>query len=1042
VIWTLAWKEWREQQNILIAMAILGAMFIVGLASALAKPATGLLDEVDAAIVFAAALIAAGIYGLACGSALLAGEAEEGTLVFLDRLAGERGRVFRTKLGTGLGLTLGYAALLAAILALTPNFRTLHLLPTAMVFPVALEALAWGLLASALWRNALGAAGCGVALWLASCAVTALILAGIDAPSMNQDARTVPIFIIRAVLDGGAVLVAYRVFCRPDRERREPRSSALGRLRRWRPVGLPALTWLTFRQAGLAVLILYPLAFIVAMIPPVVGGLVLWPLVMTLFGVWCGVSVFGGEQAAAAGRFLGDQRLPPGRIWLVKNVLWLAIGAGLMVCMYVGVACQDFFRHPMTANSKGLFELDSPLLYSHLRIGNALGLFLSFGFFFGFAVGELASLVTPKTIVAAVVAVFVSLGMVGLWLSPFIGGGVEWWQVLAVPAILLAAVRFTIWAWSGERLLSGKPLAALGVFALLAAGFTAAYFQRRATEVPDIGEPYDVAAFVANLPKGEANRAAELLLQADRDLGEQERKIDAEMGRPVKPLFPAAEKPKEAVKPTETAVGPAAGPAAGAGAGAAAGVSAGSEEPEPSFRHQLYKVPERGWPDGETQLGRWLDRIFEGNWYQEVRDGVALPPGVLVTAENYWDFRRFPHHLVNADYLLGARALQLQARGQLDASWEVLSLGLAISRHYRTHAFLHGYMAGSRMEAGILLAMDQWGPKLSGNAAVLRKALAGLQQHEANTPPIADAVKMDYLWLRRAVDDPAVWLAHDQRIMHAPQLEVESYVAAACLQLPWERARLGRAVRFYSAGLLRTATTDFPHVREATTAESYGGSDYWLFANNFWLSPITGSGTETEVRRLSHVVKNSMLREILRGMSWFTMTPAFVCQLRATELKLALWLFQMEEKRPANSLDELVPKYLKSLPIDPFSGSSFHYRLANPVNSPDQLVLMYLNPMPGGNAFGSSTFLPYSYHWRQSEGAFIYYDRNVPANERQGVQRYVPVGTGVLWSVGIDGIDNGGIVQGGWRTRFDTQIWKEERSDWIFLVPQLQLTNP
>src|SRR5262249_4048953 len=162
----------------------------------------------------------------------------------------------------------------------------------------------------------------------------------------------------------GAIVVAYRVFCRPDRERRAGQTSALGRLLRWLPAGWPALTWLTFRQAGVSMLILFPLAFFVAMIPPAVGGLALLPLVMALFGVWCGVSVFGGEQAASAGRFLGDQRLPLGRIWLVKNVLWLAIGAGLMCFMLAGAICQDFFRHPVTANPKSLFEIDSPLLYS------------------------------------------------------------------------------------------------------------------------------------------------------------------------------------------------------------------------------------------------------------------------------------------------------------------------------------------------------------------------------------------------------------------------------------------------------------------------------------------------------------------------------------------------------------------------------------------------------------------------------------------------------------------------------------------------------
>jgi hypothetical protein len=438
-----------------------------------------------------------------------------------------------------------------------------------------------------------------------------------------------------------------------------------------------------------------------------------------------------------------------------------------------------------------------------------------------------------------------------------------------------------------------------------------------------------------------------------------------------------------------------------------------------------------------------LDHIFEGNWYQEARDAVALEPGVIVRPENYWDNRRFPYHLVNSGSLLTVRSLQLQARGQLEASWEVLSLGLALSRHYRAHAFPYGYLWGSRLEVSILAGIDRWAQKLNGNAAALRKALAELQQHEANIPPIADAVKMEQIGIGRAVKDPSLWIERHRYANEMPNAEVELYLTAAVLHLPWEQMRLDRVVRFYFAGLLRTATTDFPNSREAALAMVHSAGEYhlthrWLFAEYFWQSPLNGTDAETEVRRLKHAINNSMLRSIMMGMPWFTLTPESTCQLRATKLTLALWLFQLEERRPASSLDELVPKYLQSLPIDPFSGTSFHYRLVKLTNAPHELAFIYLNALPGGDPFGSSTALHYYYDWITSPGTYILDHSTIP-NGPPLVRKHVPPGTGILWSVGIDGNDDGGTKQSVLGMRIDPHAWEQEKADWIFLVPPLEL---
>ncbi len=48
----------------------------------------------------------------------------------------------------------------------------------------------------------------------------------------------------------------------------------------------------------------------------------------------------------------------------------------------------------------------------------------------------------------------------------------------------------------------------------------------------------------------------------------------------------------------------------------------------------------------------------------------------------------------------------------------------------------------------------------------------------------------------------------------------------------------------------------------------------------------------------------------------------------AARLAMALALYERSERKPAAKLDDLVPRYLPSLPIDPYSGEPFHYRIS------------------------------------------------------------------------------------------------------------------
>ena len=109
----------------------------------------------------------------------------------------------------------------------------------------------------------------------------------------------------------------------------------------------------------------------------------------------------------------------------------------------------------------------------------------------------------------------------------------------------------------------------------------------------------------------------------------------------------------------------------------------------------------------------------------------------------------------------------------------------------------------------------------------------------------------------------------------------------------------------------------------------------------------------------------------LETLGWDDLRPDLKeftrCRSAATRLALALRLYQADHGRPAGNLDELVPQYLPKLPDDPFApGQTFHYRA--------------------------------------SKGENIVWPPDAPGAPPRA-------GDGVLWSVGPDGNDDGGVRQ-------------------------------
>lgn len=885
MIRTLAWKQYREQRAAWLLMAGLAVVTVLG-------GLWGILHlRLHAASWFVLglpALLIAAAYGVVCAALLVAGDLEAGTLAFLEALGRRRSDLWRTKFWTGIGLTAALASLIAIGLAalgvaniwnpldvLRPWYRPgsalmdrwLNGVLLPLVFTtVALEAFAWAMLLSALCRNVLTAIALStlptLAVWtavlLTAHSIQSGILAGIG---------------IQLAPAGLALVTSWWLFTRQDAER-----AATG-------VAVPAwmaVLWLTVRQGWQTMLALLGAAAVLGIVAAWPGWLVA-PLGTLTLGVLCGVAVFGGEQSGGWRRFLGDQRLPAGRIWAIKTGVWLLVAVAAMLVLLVAGAITLRLRLPSPADGSAYYEaMRREAFQPILRFWHAAGWnfwtdhpfggtleFLgeprTFAVWltYGFSVGLLCTLAVRKTAVALVIALALSFLLAVLWVPSLVGGGVHAWQLFGLPAILLLFSRRAMWAWAGEQLDGRKQ--AWGVLAcgLSVAGWMGGNFWYRVAEIPSAGPPFDLQAYLAGIPAGAENEAGRLLRSAIEEVHESQLAARRKVGPLTDPPF--ADGPREYVSADHQLI------------------------PTGGYRYedQANLALLHGWPANNRLLNRWLDLVCQGPWLDRVRRAASLRLGVVDGPREIAgrvDWWRGPHAEQQVADMLCARALQLHARREDALALDHLVWALAYSRNLRHDAV--GY-AGATAESSVLVTLVRWSSDPGPTPVLLRRALEELRRHEQAVPPEDERIRADYAlgWLSLTHPDASRWPADWDH-------PLGQELAVAAMQVPWEAARCRRLFNYLYQKRMHAENLS-RHDIELYQATSL----LWMFGAH--LPP--GPDTHAELARR-----------------------------RLTELKLALVLYQAEhDSRPAATLAELVPRYLPAIPIDPVSEVPFGYQVSS-----------------------------------------------------------------------------------------------------------------
>jgi hypothetical protein len=980
LIRAMAWKEYREQRAVWVAMAIVTAFLILGPPIILTGGRATDLDIPGTALALAAVMSAA--YGLICGSILFAGEEEFRTLPFLDRLTGYRTPLWGTKFLAGCGLVLAHALLIAAILVIR-QWQILEsgsvasftwkqwLLGVGLLVFFSLEGLTFGMAVSVVCRNALSAAGLSVILYALSWNLTAAMLSvptrGVFqlGPHTVRDLRELIEFRLPLALGVHALLavfvlwVSWGIFCRDDLRRglsasvfasipvpsfrrlHERESAAAIRNAFW----WRSVLWLVCRQAWPAALLLcLGSVALVSIIGTYSGStdlwLVTWPLFSSLIGVICGLGMFLGEQSRGAERFLGDQRLPVGRIWVVKTGAWLLLAATVMAAtVYV-------------ASFLGIL----PLAEWEVREGSASGvptlsasgLFRLLWAAYGFAIGQFCARAIRKPVVAGTISLLLSSVAV-IWWPSLICGGLSAWQVFAAPLVLLAATRIALWEWVAGGPYGSRSVVLIGS-SVAAALCLAGGIEYRVWQVPNVGKPFDVEHYVEWLPTPQQNKAGFLTRSLLENLDLRWREAQT---------LPTKDPSRGRVHQLSNATDP------------------------------LDEVLKEGWQRGNERLARQLDHVFIRNWTSDVRL-PDMPIGMFADP-NSVDYSRTPvrgaGNLLLAVRLLRARAVQLQAGGDRRRALDQLALALALIRNVQNHATYEEEVAALTAQTGAFQTFEKWLFVAGYEPELLRSALEVLRRHASEMPSFADHLEADYLVLTNTSEHPArFWFKQEALVI--------------ALQVPWERERYDRLLNAAFAGLLRAAGCSYPdwlaeyegqqHVA-ARHKDSKGTS---ILAAAGWQQP---SGSSLALDQLGRLLDQSILGSlVLSRPGWGSRLACevVICRLRALELQVALALFQTERNRAARTLDELVPAYFPELPLDPFTGRQFGYRI-----SPERERLLPLKTPSG----------------------------------RIAETRIIQAGQGVIWSAGPDAIDNGGVVGGSEYPWYDPL--RKRGTDLVFLVP-------
>jgi hypothetical protein len=947
----MAWKELREQRLQMLLLTLLGVLILGVVFPLMGDRSSGSLTTAAmAAIVFAWA------GGMVTGAVALANERETQTQTFLDMMPRWRRQIWAAKLFVALVLVVIQSLLFGSV-SMAANRDVLPVSQMRDLGGVALFSLLSGLFGlgcgmagSAKAQTVLAAIGWSMIALILSIAATGIavgllqLLVATWAQLRGSEAAALSTLGWMLTIPLPMTLSAL-IYTRLDRQRRFADRPTIRP--RFRVVsggfGMGPTLWLSLRQGWPLIVGLIVIAIVAAplhVVEPLVG----WPVLTLLVGVLMGVATLGDEQFYAAFRFLADQRLPLGRFWLFK------LGSRFLIATLLVVICAlaAIFAFEISRQFKGPMWLDRRPGVEGVMVRQLdLWAFLPMWGLYGFAFGHLASMLARKSVVAFAIAMLGSLMGLVAWVPSLVSGGLPAWQIALLPMAMLIFARISVWAWATDRLLTRRWVQAWGVATVIGVALVIGPLANRVLEVPAAATPFDVAEFQARFPTRDQNPIRAKLLLA-------EERFDHSAAARRLPQFAAA-------------------PIGFTG-------RLGGDRVLLTLVH--------GWPKNASVEQALGEAAAQGNWIASLVEAAREPMmPVDLPGDDTLTTRSASQRVAPLATWVAFRALYVQSTGMNAEALDLLLDELALARRLMSCATRRAYSNALIVENCALLGLQRWCERPGVPPALLERALKEAQRHDAERPPYLDVIKAEHVRLRdyqTGAADPF----YNPSILDDE--EWQTALVDVAVRMPWEKKRRERLLNNYTALRIQAAALDYPTLSARMAYRPPDPSVYsWLFSY--------ADLNDTEGQRRCSRIANGLGHDLI-----FMHVSMFLamnhdrgrffgeCDCRALQLRLALLIFQHRYGKLPEKLDELMPSLLASLPIDPFSGALFRYR----VISEDEWVDWREEVRPGEDA-----------DWHTAAGM------QFNSLDREAARRRLAAGTALVWSAGPNGVDDGGTSQ-------------------------------
>jgi len=934
------WKEYRMLRGFWIALLVL--TIIEQLVSQM------FFSDVRAlpSWLFSSAWGGAALFAVGAAVTLFGAENEERTREFLQLLSERWLPMFLAKVllalvgAVGLGIVLSLTGRLIG--GQWPSAIEVQI-ALAVVGVSVLEVTAWGLLFSLKWRQPLLAAVAAMAAasFGAQLAIAATPEAR-DAFRAESYQAAVPMRLLLCLGLFAVNLLVARRWLQPKPTTIHPVSRLLGLPTALRSLAVPKpaglrmftrLLWQSWRQSWRSLLACIPIALLLVsayllparvylndsqQIDRAVPG-----LVALLLPALIGALVFRADHKGDHRLFLASHAARPRLVWLTRHLVWLGALLVIMVLLQVALTMavwsegsRQWWRYLQHSWGYGSllgfqFEYNSNMsqTWQFLRAATSFFRGMALGwsaFLTAYAMGQLCSFLLKSEVMAGFLAVLLSVLLSAWTLVVF------HWQLSPMWFVMPIGVGafFATWYWMPDWLLQRRMGLVGGKSAL-------------AVLVPLI-------VMAIALPIARLNQLPELTV-INRDgtisiphTGQTGSQVLNQMeGTDFLRLPYLAEPIKISLKKLKQ--------------DRLAGMKTAQE-----YENIYYEFRELAASE-DNQGGRLIDNLTAEERKQLIEKitKTSLQPHCTLSWRQLTQTEMLLH-------LLLQEASRLTDAGELSTAFTHYCDVISMQSHLQQQSFssvVSHYRGHKNIQENIFDGLQHWARHTDQTSAQLKSAMKQLPEYFAALPHPREALLVDYQEARSFVLEGKL-----SSFMDDDSIRASEYMAYLVNKLPWERERALRALDILVNLQLNyadavTAKMDTPDVRELL--RNLPKHSYPKRSHHFVHELAFGDNWKSyyESQQLTTMSLSSHLLQYLRIANspheYYQLLQGWVesqTRQRALLLELALLAYRLDHGEYPDRLSQLAGDYLESVPMDPFSGKSFHYRpqgLEFPLQHPD-----------------------------------------------------------------------------------------------------------